>query len=335
MKERKWLADLPKVDLHCHLDGSLNLETVRNLTGKQEISWEDLQAAADCDSLKTYLEKFDLPLLGMQTAEGLREAAKSFLLDLKKENVMYVEVRFAPQLSVHEGFGCSQVIEAVLEGLREAEAICQISWRVICCAMRHHTMEQNLEVFRTATEYLDRGVCAVDLAGDEASYPASQFTDLFAEARALGIPFTIHAGECHSTENVRTSIEMGAKRIGHGIAMKEDPELMKLAAERDVGIEMCPCSNFQTKAVQEGEEYPLALFWEQGLLVTVNTDNRTVSHTSETRELKMALELMEASQKPVEDEKTFCRKLMENSIRTAFLPEEEKERLRHILEKFS
>ena len=271
----------------------------------------------------------------MQTAEGLREAAKSFLLDLKKENVMYVEVRFAPQLSVHEGFGCSQVIEAVLEGLREAEAICQISWRVICCAMRHHTMEQNLEVFRTATEYLDRGVCAVDLAGDEASYPASQFTDLFAEARALGIPFTIHAGECHSTENVRTSIEMGAKRIGHGIAMKEDPELMKLAAERDVGIEMCPCSNFQTKAVQEGEEYPLALFWEQGLLVTVNTDNRTVSQTSETRELKMALELMEATKKPVEDEKTFCRKLMENSIRTAFLPEEEKERLRHILEKFS
>ena len=84
MKERKWLADLPKVDLHCHLDGSLNLETVRNLTGKQEISWEDLQAAADCDSLKTYLEKFDLPLLGMQTAEGLREAAMSFLLDLKK-----------------------------------------------------------------------------------------------------------------------------------------------------------------------------------------------------------------------------------------------------------
>ena len=141
--------------------------------------------------------------------------------------------------------------------------------------------------------------------------------------------------ECHSTENVRTSIEMGAKRIGHGIAMKEDPELMKLAAERDVGIEMCPCSNFQTKAVQEGEEDPLALFWEQGLLVTVNTDNRTVSQTSETRELKMALELMEASQKPVEDEKTFCRKLMENSIRTAFLPEEEKERLRHILEKFS
>ena len=94
MKERKWLADLPKVDLHCHLDGSLNLETVRNLTGKQEISWEDLQAAADCDSLKTYLEKFDLPLLGMQTAEGLREAAKSFLLDLKKENVHLSEQYF-------------------------------------------------------------------------------------------------------------------------------------------------------------------------------------------------------------------------------------------------
>lgn len=335
MKERKWLADLPKVDLHCHLDGSLNLETVRKLTGKPEILWEDLQAAPDCDSLKTYLEKFDLPLLGMQTAEGLREAAKSFLLDLKKENVMYVEVRFAPQLSAHEGLDCAQVIEAVLEGLREAEAICGISWRVICCAMRHHTMEQNLEMFRTAAAYRNRGVCAVDLAGDEAAYPARLFEELFAEAVKLGIPFTIHAGECHSTENVRDSIKMGAGRIGHGIAMKEDPELMKLAADKGIGIEMCPCSNFQTKAVQDGEEYPLPLFLENGLLVTVNTDNRTVSQTSETKELEMALELMERAGKPVKDEKVFCAQLMENSIQAAFLPEEEKARLRQRLKKFS
>ena len=168
-----------------------------------------------------------------------------------------MEVRFAPQLSVHEGFGSSQVIEAVLEGLREAEAICQISWRVICCAMRHHTMEQNLEVFRTATEYLDRGVCAVDLAGDEASYPASQFTDLFAEARALGIPFTIHAGECHSTENVRTSIEMGAKRIGHGIAMKEDPEL-KAKVSYAYGKEKC----YTGEPIQGERFFPGWLFEE-------------------------------------------------------------------------
>ena len=335
IKERKWLVDLPKVDLHCHLDGSLNLETVRNLTGKQELSWEDLQAAPDCDSLKTYLEKFDLPLQGMQTAHGLREAARSFLLDLKKENMIYVEVRFAPQLSVQENFNCAQVIEAVLEGLREAEESCQISWRVICCAMRHHTMEQNLEVFRTAAQYLDQGVCGVDLAGDEAAYPVAQFETLFQEAKRLGIPFTIHAGECGNVENVKMSIAMGAKRIGHGIAMKEDSDLMEMAAQQGVGIEMCPCSNFQTKAIREGEEYPLALFLEKGLLVTVNTDNRTVSQTSETKELEMALEMMKQSGRPVEDEKKFCKKLMENGIRAAFLPEKEKKDLQQILEKFS
>lgn len=332
ISERKWLADLPKVDLHCHLDGSLNLETVRKLTGEQKVQWKDLQAEPDCDSLKTYLEKFELPLSGMQTAEGLREAAKSFLLDLKKENVMYVEVRFAPQLSTHEKFGCTQVIEAVLEGLREAENICGVSWRVICCAMRHHTPEQNLEVFRAAAEYLDAGVCAVDLAGDEAAYPADQFAELFQTAQDLGIPFTIHAGECGSAQNVRTSIAMGARRIGHGIAMRQDPALMELAAEKGVGIELCPCSNFQTKAVREGEEYPLALFLKKGLLVTVNTDNRTVSHTNETRELEMALELMKQSGEPVENEKVFCKRMVENSIQAAFLPEMEKERLRQILE---
>lgn len=328
MKERQWLKDLPKIDLHCHLDGSLQLETVRMLTGDEKIRWEDLQADRDCDSLKTYLEKFDLPLQGMQTAEGLRKAAKSFLLDLQKEHMIYVEVRFAPQLSVHEGLSCERVIEAVLEGLREAEAICQISWRVICCAMRHHSQETNIQVFQAAKKYMDQGVCAVDLAGDEAAYPAAEFEELFAVARKLEIPFTMHAGECGSMENVKTSIQMGAKRIGHGIAMKNDEQLMRLAADKRIGIELCPSSNFQTKAVKDGEIYPLALFFEKGLLVTVNTDNRTVSQTSESRELAIALQLMEQAGKKVPDEQAFCRKLMENSIEAAFLPEEEKESLR-------
>lgn len=333
MEERKWLEQLPKIDLHCHLDGSLNLETVKQLTGRGDLCAEDLQADRACDSLKTYLEKFDLPLQGMQSEEGLRKAAKSFLLSLEKDHMIYVEVRFAPQLSVREGLSCEQVIEAVLEGLREAEKICRISWRVICCAMRHHTKEQNMEVIRAAGKYLDQGVCAVDLAGDEAAYPAEKYRDIFLFAQQSGIPFTMHAGECGSVENIRQAVSMGAKRVGHGIAMKKDPQLMELVAAEKIAVELCPSSNLQTKAVRDGEEYPLALFMEKGILVTVNTDNRTVSQTSQTRELNVALELMSTAGKPVGDEKAFCRKLIENSIDAAFLPEKEKEKLRKKLKK--
>lgn len=332
MIKRQWLEELPKIDLHCHLDGSLHLETVRKLTGDKTIQWKDLQADRECDSLKTYLEKFDLPLRGMQTAQGLREAARSFLLELKKENMIYVEVRFAPWLSVHEGLSCDQVIKAVLEGLADAEKLCGVSWRLICCAMRHHSMDINMQVFRTAKKYMDQGVCGVDLAGDEAAFPAEEFRELFELAKRLEIPFTIHAGECGNAENIRQSIAMGASRIGHGIAMEKDEQLMKMAAEKRIGIEMCPSSNFQTKAVKDGEEYPLALFWEKGLLITINTDNRTVSQTSETRELEIALDLMEQSGKTVIDERRFCRELMENSLEAAFLSQEEKEKLKKRLE---
>lgn len=329
-KITEYIQKMPKIDLHCHLDGSLPLETVCRLTGKPDLLITDLQADRDCDSLKTYLEKFDLPLLGMQTEEGLRTAAREFLVSLAEEEMMYVEVRFAPMLSVHPGLSCSRVLEAVIEGMKDGERATGIRWQVISCAMRHHTMEQNQRMLKAAREYLHQGVCAVDLAGDEASYPAKEFRPLFAEARKLGMPFTIHAGECGSAENIRESIAMGAGRIGHGIAMRNQQDLMEEAARKRVGIELCPTSNFQTKAVKPGEEYPLAAFWKKGILATVNTDNRTVSQTTMTEELAYAGRLMEREGIPAD---RAAEKLTENAITTSFLTEEEKASLFEVMRK--
>lgn len=322
------IRKMPKIDLHCHLDGSLPVETVRHLTGKQDLKMAELQADHDCDSLKTYLEKFDLPLAGMQTEEGLRTAARDFLRSLAKEKMAYVEVRFAPMLSVHQGLSCPRVLEAVLEGMKDGEKETGIRWQVISCAMRHHTLEQNQIMLRAAREYLHEGVCAVDLAGDEASYPAKEFRPLFAEARKLEVPFTIHAGECGSAENIRESIAMGAGRIGHGIAMRGQEELMLEAAQKRIGIELCPTSNFQTKAVKPGEEYPLSAFWNKGILVTVNTDNRTVSQTTMTRELAFAGKMMEESKMTAD---AAADKLMKNAVEASFLSEEGKAELFAIL----
>ena len=121
---------IPKVELHCHLDGSLPLQIVSELLGR-EVKQNEMQVSKDCRNLAEYLEKFDLPLQCLQTEEGLRKASKAFLLDLKKDNVQYVEVRFAPLLSVNEHLNCRQVIQSVIEGLEEAKKECNIFYNVI------------------------------------------------------------------------------------------------------------------------------------------------------------------------------------------------------------
>ncbi len=274
---------MPKIDLHCHLDGSMTLNSVEQILGRT-IRVEELEAGECCRNLAEYLERFRLPLQCIQTEEGLRLAAREFLLDVAREQTKYVEVRFAPLSSVHEQLSCRKVIEAVLNGLEEAQARCGVSWNVIVCAMRHHPWEDSLAMLKICREYLGAGICAADLAGDEASYPMEGFRELFAQVKQLGFPFTIHAGECGRVENVLEAVKCGAARVGHGIALSGHPEAQKLCAERKIGIEMCPTSNLQTRAAKK-ESYPIREFMDAGLWVTLNTDNRTVSNTSMTKEM--------------------------------------------------
>ena len=279
------ILQLPKIDLHCHLDGSLSLGLVRNLLNR-EVQLEELQAADDCKSLAEYLEKFDLPLQCFATAAGLRKGGYDFIEQAAAENVKYIEVRFAPQLSINESLNCSDVIENVLRGLEEGKQKYGVDYRVITCAMRHMSEEENYAMFCAASEFLGKGVCAADLAGDEAAFATTQFASLFGKAKKLGLPFTLHAGECGNAQNIITSVELGAKRIGHGIAMHGQEAVQQLCKECGIGIEMCPISNLQTKAVLKGEDYPIREFLEKGLLVTLNTDNRTVSNTTITKEMQ-------------------------------------------------
>ena len=276
----------PKIDLHCHLDGSMTLKSIREILGK-EVTLSQVQASDDCGSLLEYLGKFDLPLECVRTKEGLKKATKDFLLDLQKDNIKYVEARFAPGFSKHEDITYSEIMESVLEGLREASEECGILYQVIACCMRHMDDKTNMQMLKECRTYLGEGLCAIDLAGDEVGFPARNFYDLFEYAKKLDYPYTIHAGECGSVQNILDAVEMGARRIGHGIAMMGDFETQKTLAKKRIGVEMCPISNYQTKALQPGEIYPIREFAKNGVLVTLNTDNRLVSNTSITREMEM------------------------------------------------
>jgi adenosine deaminase len=312
------LQQLPKIDLHCHLDGSVPLPAMSRILGRK-ISPQEVQVSENCRDLAEYLAKFDVPLQCVQTEEGLRLAAREFLLEVAKENICYVEARFAPLSSVHEGLSTRQVIEAVLEGLKEAYAICGVSYNVIACAMRHQPDEENLAMFRTCREYLGEGICAVDLAGNEAAFPMKNFRELFAQAGKLELPFTIHAGECGSVQNVREAVDCGAARIGHGIALQGHPEEIRYCLEKGVGLELCPISNLQTKAASR-DHYPLREFLDAGLKVTLNTDNRTVSRTSMTREMEFVQEAYGIS-----DEELLL--VMKHAVEISFADDATKQKL--------
>lgn len=316
---REEIMALPKVELHCHLDGSLSREFIERRLGRK-VSNEELSVSDDCTSLAEYLEKFDLPGQCLQDEEGLAEAGYDVLKSMSLENVCYAEIRFAPLFSETETMDCEAVIESLLKGLERGKEEFGIEYGVIVCAMRHHSEEENFRMIKAASKYLGKGVCAADLAGAEASYPMIQFMNLFQKTKELGMPFTIHAGECGNADNISDSLKAGAIRIGHGIAMRGNKDLQEQVKQAGVGVEMCPISNLQTKAVQSTAEYPLREFLNQGLKVTINTDNRTVSNTTMTKELEFIQKTY-----GILDEELIL--LMKNAVDVAFTTKEVKEAL--------
>lgn len=295
---------MPKIDLHCHLDGSVRPQTLMELglrTGALPagISEADVLAAArvpeNCDSLVDYLKRFELPLQVMQTKESLLRISREFMEDCRKDGLTYVEVRFAPVLHTREGLSYEAVMEAVLEGLSDGSRDTGVPFGLIACCMRHMPPEASLEHVRRALPYVGQGLVAADLAGDEAHFPPALHRAAFDLARSHDLNITIHAGETGSAESVQDAITLlYAQRIGHGTASRKLPALMTLLHDKQITLEMCPTSNVHTKAVANLAEHPVREYLRQGLAVTLNTDNRTVSDitaSEEARRVTAALSL--------------------------------------------
>lgn len=278
------------IDLHLHLDGSLPLHTVKELAEQQGITlqmtdWElkkKLSVPAGCRDLNEYLTKFEFPLTLMQTPEALEKCMHDLLTELEGQGVQYCEVRFAPQLHTQKGMSQNEVIEAVKAGLYSVAGVKPESIHagiILCCMRGSDNGQQNKITVEEAARHLGSGVCAVDLAGAEALYPTEQYADLFAYAKQLRIPVTIHAGEAAGTESIRAAVAMGAARIGHGIRAAYDAETMELLKEHHITLELCPTSNLNTKVVDSIGQYPIRQLMDAGVAVTINTDNMTVSDT--------------------------------------------------------
>ena len=278
------------VELHLHLDGSLRPETVWELAKEQgvelpaksaeEVKYK-MEVPEDCKTLEEYLERFDLPLLVLQRADAIERVTFELVEDLANEGVDYAEIRFAPQLSVN---GC--LTEAAIRGAeRGMKAYPQIRVGLILCCMRGADNEAlNMQTVETAKKYIGDVVCAVDIAGAEGLFPTENFAPVFAKVREYGLPMTIHAGEAAGPDSMKTALSFGTKRIGHGVAAIDDPELIKRLIDEKVTLEVCVTSNYHTKVVPAINMHPIHKLLEKGVHVTVNSDNRTCSRTTLQKE---------------------------------------------------
>jgi adenosine deaminase len=322
----------PKAELHCHLDGSLRIATMLDLAreqGKADLLPSDDEEGMAAElakidrsaTLEEYLAWFGYSIPLMQTRDALHRIAYELAEDAAKENVRYIEIRYGAVLHTDEGLTMWQVNDAVLAGLRDAEQDHGIKTGVIVCGLRDRFESASLAQAELAAAYHDKGVVGFDLAGGERGNQAEMHGAAFYRARKELLNITVHAGESFGPASIRQALfKCGAHRIGHGVTLGQDPDLLRYVVDRQIPLEVCPTSNVQTHVVASYEAHPVAEYCRAGVPITINTDNRLFSHTTVTDELWLAHSRCGIPADAI-------REIVLNGFRHAFLPFHEKEAL--------
>ena len=265
-----------------------------------------------------YLERFDLTLSVMQTAESLERTARELCEDAAAENVRYLEIRYSPILHQQGDMTLEEAVEAPLRGVRQAEAELDIKANLIICGIRNLPPETSVRLAELAVGFKDRGVAAFDLAGGEAGNPPTDHAEAFRIAREANLNVTIHAGEAAGAESIAQALHgCGAHRIGHGTHLFEDPGLQAYVNDHQVPVEVCLTSNVQTHAAESFDAHPVRRYFDDGIMVSLHTDNRLMSGTTMTEEYARAAEHLRFSDGELVE-------LILNGFKSAFLPRHEK-----------
>ena len=332
-------TQFPKLDLHLHLDGSVPPETLFQLAKEQGVPvpgetlagyLEYIRRCAQCGSVNEYLKMFDLPVAVMQDGNSLTRVTRELICLLYRQNLAYAEIRFAPQLHTRKGLSQAGAVEAVLAGREQGLKECPgFDVGILCCMMcigpETANWKENAETVEVTRAYLDRGVVGLDLAGAEGIVPLKNFAPLFQRAAELGIPCTCHAGDSQGPDTVRDAMDFGARRIGHGHHIYDDPELVQRAIREGITIEVCPTSNIQCMTQPSYGQHPAKKLLDMGLNVTINTDNMTFAGVELEAEYGHCLGEMGFTPEDLV-------KMSENSIRAAFLSEEKRLALLNLLD---
>jgi len=289
----RFFSELPKPELHLHLDGSLDpalaLELARTRRVDAPKDWAGMRAALvapeRCADQSDLLRAFDLPIALLQDEEALERVADHLVRAKAAENVRYMELRWGPHLHTAKGLTQSQVIAAVARGASAAAAAENVQVKLIVTALRSHSAEENRALAVAAVAAQDLGVVAFDLAGREAAFPDPLiFNEAFDVARGGGLGITLHAGEWGGAAQVRRALDVHPSRIAHGAVAFDDASLCDELIARGVVLDLCPSSNVQAAIVPGYGDFPILALQRRGVRVTLNTDDLIVSDLTLTEE---------------------------------------------------
>lgn len=312
---------IKKVELNCHLDGSLDIELAAKWSklSKEEIT-NKLTRTTGIKDLSNYLEKFEIPLNYLQVKTHLKDAAFELANQMKSENVVYAEVKIAPLLHTKKGLTLEEIVDSTLLGLKLSE----LKSNLILVMKREASLEDNKKVIKLAKKYLNKGVVAVDLAGDEGLFPTSTFKELFDFANEKGVPFVVTAGESGTFKDIDDAIKFGAKRITHGVRAIKSFNTMETLKKKNIPLEISLSSNLDMHLYNKYTDHPVSRLIDSGVSITINSDNRTLSRTDLSHEYYLLDKYFGFTK---DDFKRFNLIALEHS----FLKDKEKEELRKLL----
>lgn len=324
------LLNLPKADLHVHLDGSLRPRTIRELVRRGENNSfyseaeleQHIRVNSDVSDLSSYLDCFKFILKYLQQPEVIERVAFELAEDSAAENIRYLEVRFSPLLHLRKGATINSIIGAALKGLSRAEGIYPIKTALIVCCLRELPPESSESLVRASREFIGKGLVGIDLAGDETRFPGAPHRRAFDLAAEAGLHITVHAGEVGGADSIREALDiLHAERIGHGLHLQDNPRLYREVMEKAIPLEMCLTTNVHTKSVGGFASHPAGKYLKDGIRVTLNTDDRLISNTTLTEEFLRAKDFLSLAAPDFIN-------LTLNAIESGFLPDQEKEQLK-------
>jgi len=322
--------NLPLVELHRHLDGSIRLQTILELADQHGIALpaNDVAGLApyvhideSAPGLMAFIERFEHMTAVLVDADACRRVAYENVEDAKREGIDYIEVRYSPWFMAEtHGMDPAEVMEACADGIRAAERDTGVRANIIGILSRTYGAETCMKELDAILAHRDH-IVAVDLAGDEARFPARLFIEHFQRVRDAGLHVTIHAGEADGPQSVWSAIkDLGAERIGHGFRAIEDSSLVDYLADNDIGLEACPTSNLHISAVNDYASHPIRELAERGVKFCLNTDDPGISDIDIAHEYAIAAPAIGLTPEQVQ-------KSQQDALDMAFLSKEQKTEL--------
>jgi adenosine deaminase len=289
---------LPLCELHRHLDGSIRLETILELADQHGIKLPSHDVAGlapyvhideSAPGLMAFIDRFEHMTAVLVDADACRRVAYENVEDAKREGIDYIELRYSPWFMAEtHAMDPAEVMEACADGIRAAERDTGVRANIIGILSRTYGVEICMKELDAILAHRDH-IVAVDLAGDEARFPAHLFKEHFKRVRDAGLHVTIHAGEADGPRSVWSAIrDLGSERIGHGFRASEDPALVDYLAEQGIGLESCPTSNLHISAVENYASHPIKQLADHGVKFCLNTDDPGISAIDIAHEYNIA-----------------------------------------------